>query len=232
MFALLHRAKRHPDRKSFRKHWHQQHGPIISGTPALRKHIAFYEQHPALDEADMAAIDGPFDREIDGYAFQQFGSMDSFFNLATEPMYREVLAPDEKKLLNMDRLEFILCEENQDVFGVTSGPIKVTGLLRPAEGLEAAEFFDRWTSIHAELVREHAGPKLLGYRQWLRSDSDNLTDKKYQGVAEQWFESIDALQAFRGSDGYQQHIAADAQTLLSRESKIIITQTPIGVIAS
>ncbi len=102
--ALLHRnpALTHDE---FIAHWHGVHGPLIRDTPALARHIVRYEQHPITDDRG-AGVGGH-----DGVAMQWFASIDDLFAFISEPEYAEVLAPDERRLLDMDRIQVAFTEE-------------------------------------------------------------------------------------------------------------------------
>lgn len=100
--ALLHRnpALSHAE---FLAHWHQVHGPLIRDTPELARHIIRYEQHPATE--DRGAGSG-----YDGVAIQWLESIDSLFAFVSEPAYAEKLAPDERYLLDMARVQVSFTE--------------------------------------------------------------------------------------------------------------------------
>ncbi len=85
--------------EEFLTHWHDVHGPLIRNTPALARHIIRYEQHPLTDDRG-AGVGG-----YDGVAMQWFESMDELFGFIAEPEYADVLAPDERRLLDMDRIQ-------------------------------------------------------------------------------------------------------------------------------
>ncbi len=89
----------------FLAHWHGVHGPLIRDTPALARHIVRYEQHPLTDDRG-AGVGG-----YDGVAMQWFESIDGLFAFIAEPEYADVLAPDERRLLDMDRIQVSFTEE-------------------------------------------------------------------------------------------------------------------------
>ena len=105
MFAVL---RRNPEmtREQFVEHWRGQHGPMIRNEPTLARHIVRYEQHVRLHNGSLSGT-----KDIDGVAVQWFDSMDAFVGFMSEPKYAELIAPDEQRFLDMDRLEFIITEE-------------------------------------------------------------------------------------------------------------------------
>ncbi len=85
--------------EEFIRHWHDVHGPLIRDTPELARHLVRYEQHPLTDDRG-AGVGG-----YDGVAVQWLESMQALFDFISEPVYAEVLAPDERQLLDMDRIQ-------------------------------------------------------------------------------------------------------------------------------
>jgi uncharacterized protein (TIGR02118 family) len=105
LFALLPR-KTDLTHDEFVEHWLGVHAPLIAGAPSLARHIVRYEQH-VRHRPD--ALSGSLD--FDGVTEQWFDSMDDFVAFMSEPAYGELIAPDEQRFLDMDRLEFIITEE-------------------------------------------------------------------------------------------------------------------------
>ena len=105
MFALL---RRHPDlsREEFVAHWRGHHGPLIAGTPDLARHIVRYEQHVRHRPDGLSGND-----DLDGVAVQWYRTIDDFLAFISEPAYSELVAPDERRFLDVERIEFIVTEE-------------------------------------------------------------------------------------------------------------------------
>lgn len=105
LFAVL---RRRPDLsvEEFRAHWRERHGPLIAGTPALARHIVRYEQHVRHRPDAISGTD-----DVDGVAEQWFRSIDDFVAFISEPAYAEHVAPDERRFLDVDRLEFVICDD-------------------------------------------------------------------------------------------------------------------------
>jgi len=105
LFALL---RRHPEMSfdEFVSHWRDVHGPLIAGEPTLARHIVRYEQHVRHRPDPLSGTEG-----VDGVAVQWFRSIDDFVGFMGEPAYRELIAPDERRFLDLDRLEFVITEE-------------------------------------------------------------------------------------------------------------------------
>jgi len=98
---------------------------------------------------------------------------------------------------------------------------KVIGLLKRPDGMSLEEFHHWWLSEHATLVQQFPG---------LTRYAINLTtsaDQRYDGMAEVWFESREALEkVFSTPEG---QAARQSATSHSREIAILFTQEHIIV---
>lgn len=117
LFALL-RRRPGMDPQEFRDHWRDVHGPLIRDTPELARHIVRYEQHPRHRPDALSGTEG-----VDGVAVQWFRSIDDFVAFISEPGYRELIAPDEKRFLDVDSIEFVITEEPNVVIAGSSEPL-------------------------------------------------------------------------------------------------------------
>lgn len=96
----------------FLDHWWNRHGPLIAGEPTLARHIVRYEQHARLHPGALSGSE-----HCDGVTEQWFESMDEFVVLIQEPAYAELIAPDEPRFLDLQRLRFVICDEPRVVIG-------------------------------------------------------------------------------------------------------------------
>lgn len=105
LFAVL-RRRQGMTTEEFVEHWRDRHGPLIAGEPTLARHILRYEQHVRHRPDALSGNEG-----IDGVAVQWFDSIEGFVGFMSEPAYAELVAPDEQRFLDMERVEFIITEE-------------------------------------------------------------------------------------------------------------------------
>ncbi len=105
LFALL---RRNPELSfdEFVEHWRNSHGPLIRDEPTLARHIVRYEQHVRHRPDQLSG-----GRDLDGVAVQWFNSIDDFMGFISEPAYSSLVAPDEQRMLDMGKVEFIITEE-------------------------------------------------------------------------------------------------------------------------
>jgi uncharacterized protein (TIGR02118 family) len=107
--------------------------------------------------------------------------------------------------------------------------IKLVFMVRRREGTTREEFQRYWKQEHAELVQRHA--ELLGIRRYVQThardtDLDDVlassrgsSPGQYDGVAELWWDDIDALMQAAASEEGQ----AAQQALLEDERRFIDT---------
>lgn len=105
MFAVL-RRKPGLTHEEFVAHWRDHHGPLIRDTPELARHIVRYEQHARHRGDALSGTEG-----VDGVAVQWFRTIDDFLGFISEPSYPELVAPDERRFIDMDRIEFVITDE-------------------------------------------------------------------------------------------------------------------------
>jgi uncharacterized protein (TIGR02118 family) len=115
LFAFL-RRRTDLGYDEFLSHWRDRHGPLIRDTPELARHILRYEQH-----ARHAVGPWSGNEDLDGVAVQWFEDLDAFKAFLADPSYAELIAPDERRFLDVDRVEFVICEEPTVVIDGPSG---------------------------------------------------------------------------------------------------------------
>lgn len=105
LFAVL-RRRQGMSTDEFVEHWRNHHGPLIAGEPTLSRHLVRYEQHVRHRPDPLSG-----NEDIDGIAVQWFDSIEDFVGFLSEPAYAELIAPDEQRFLDMDRVEFVITDE-------------------------------------------------------------------------------------------------------------------------
>ena len=104
--------------------------------------------------------------------------------------------------------------------------IRIEFVLRRKEGMSREEFQDYWQNVHGPLVARHSSALNIHRYIQLHTLDDPINDalaearggmeQPYDGVAELWWETPDALNAFKSKEG-----AKAAQELLDDERKFI-----------
>ncbi len=89
--------------QEFLDHWRNHHGPLLSGTPELARHIVRYEQYPRHSPGAISGSEG-----CDGVTIQWMHSIEDFVHFISEPKYTELIHPDEQAFLDMSRVTFVI----------------------------------------------------------------------------------------------------------------------------
>ena len=88
----------------FSTHWRDVHGPIVTASPEMMRHVVYYVQHHAR----------PNPRGGEGYdgvaeiAFRSKEAAKAFF---AEPIYTERLKPDEATFLDTDGVTTLVVDD-------------------------------------------------------------------------------------------------------------------------
>lgn len=103
--ALL-RRNRSLTHDEFVAHWRGVHAPLMA-RPAIARHIVRYEQHAvAVGLPDWVGTPG-----VDGVAVQWFEDLDAFTAFLAEADYRDHIAPDEARLLDVAATQWLVTDE-------------------------------------------------------------------------------------------------------------------------
>lgn len=93
--------------EQFDAYWRDQHGPLVASVPEFTRHVRRYVQ------CHLTSAELPFEpaREYDGMAELWFDSVAEMEAAFAEPRYLEVIKPDERKFLDMDKLRSFVTED-------------------------------------------------------------------------------------------------------------------------
>src|SRR5215211_9531938 len=112
--------------------------------------------------------------------------------------------------------------------------IKLICVVKRNASLSVEEFHDHWRSRHARLISETPGvaDRIVRYEQNHRTVDDYARGGDFDGVAIQWFDSMDDFVAMVSHPEYQARVAPDEAALLDREGLVwILTDAEEVVIA-
>lgn len=112
--------------------------------------------------------------------------------------------------------------------------VKMFAFIRRRDGLSVEDFRDHWRNVHGPLIRDtpELARHVVRYEQHPRHRDDALSGTEgVDGVAVQWFDSIDDFVGFITEPGYQELIAPDERRFLDTASiEFLITDEPNIVI--
>jgi uncharacterized protein (TIGR02118 family) len=110
--------------------------------------------------------------------------------------------------------------------------VKLICFLKRKPGMGVEEFHRYWREVHGPLVAStRSGRHVIRYEQSHRTSADYDRDPDgFDGVAEQWFESVDAFRASLAEPDYAR-IAEDLGNFLDLDSLVfVLTDEPEVVI--
>jgi uncharacterized protein (TIGR02118 family) len=230
--------RRNPNltRDEFHQHWLGSHGPLIAGTPELAQHIVRYEQNHRL--ASDYERDEPAAPGFDGATVQWMDSMRSFTGFVKEPKYAELIAPDEAYFLDRSSLALLFTAvDDVHIDGDASrgeAEVKLCCLLKRQPETTAAAFHEHWSGPHAALFsqREALSRHILAYHQShrLERDYDRDAGGGWDGLAEQWYRSIEEFQAMIEEPAYADVPADERRFVDSDATRFILSGRPDVII--
>ncbi len=222
MIKLICFVKRNPSLSvdEFHDHWRGQHARLISETPGVADRIVRYEQnHRAAEDYERGG-------EFDGVAIQWFESMDDFVAMVGDAEYQARVAPDERALLDLDGLAWILTDEEEVVI---PGPeergepvIKLICMVKRRPGMAIDDFHRHWRTVHSPLNCDT--PSIARY--FVRYERNHRTPADYErpgasdfdGTAVEWYPSVQAFYDMIGEPAYRDVIFPDEGRFLDRDN--------------
>jgi ribosomal protein L19E len=195
--------KRNPKltRAEFHDHWTNVHGPLFANTPELSRYVARYEQNPRTAgdyKRDPETL--PFDEQgFDGVTVMWYESMEQFYAMVEDPVYQAKVVPDEAHLLGAQPTDWIIAGEENVIIDKPNArkqaSVKLICLLRRNAALGLETYRQHWLEHHGGLFQDvsNLNKDIGAYDQNCRLDVDYDIgpDRNYDGVTEQWFESLD-----------------------------------------
>jgi EthD domain len=178
---------------AFDEQW-ERHARRLADTPELRRHVRRYELHHRIDDPDRERSDVEVDDGgFDGVAIMWFDDLGELRALQDEPGYRDYEAGAEA--LREPEVAGVVTRVGDVVVGPAGGApdagMSLICILRHNAALSLPEFHDHWLHHHGPLFQDIAPlhDPLLGYEQ---NHGIDLPGAAYDGVTQQWFESLDA----------------------------------------
>jgi uncharacterized protein (TIGR02118 family) len=168
----------------FHRYWRDVHGPLAAKVKTFRMYV---QTHRIPSEG----ANSPYD----GAAEIWFDSLEQFAGMRTNREYLDGAFIDERNFVDFTRVERMATRDHVIVDGPIGGHlVKGVWQLKRKPGMSRGEFRKYWIEVHGAL-----GAKLPGLRRYVQS---HLVDEAYEyaeprsdGVAELWFDSIDAMRA-------------------------------------
>ena len=200
--------------EQFVDHWQTEHTPIAREIEGVVRYATVLPIEPQSSEFDGIAelyfedLDALHDalgsegsRDYDpekGKAREARQDVDNFLDIERRPRFigEEILEKDETG-------------------GNTTGLYKHSAFLVRKEGMSHEEFLAHWANEHVTLARE-----ISGVVRYARVVPTNPKSSEFDGIAELYFEDLDALRAGLGHESSSRNLIEDVTD--SSESKTFI----------
>jgi uncharacterized protein (TIGR02118 family) len=219
LFEFL-RRKSGTTQEQFHAYWRDVQAATVAGDPDLRRHVERYELNLRLpDDEGRDRQDGEVDDTgWDGVAVLWFDSIDEMRALAAEPAMAAIrdgasaFREDERLIVVTEEPEIIVSTPQRDDAGA-----KMLCILRRNAALDLDTFHEHWTKNHGGLfqsIPELTDP-LWGYEQ---NHGLRDPDAAFDGVTEQWFESLESFVESLGAPAHAEVVNPDVAYMLDPTS--------------
>ncbi|WP_338728861.1 EthD domain-containing protein [Haladaptatus sp. DJG-WS-42] len=197
--------------EAFVDYWQTNHVPIAREIEGVVKYATVL---PVTPEA----------AEFDGLAELYFEDLDALHDALGSEGSRDYdpakgkakeAREDVNNFLDIQRRPRFIGEvivQRDDVSGDTEGLYKHSAFLVRKDGMTHEEFVDHWQNNHTPIAREIEG--VVKYDTILPTDPENA---EFDGVAELYFEDLDALHDALGSEGSRDYDPAKGKAKEARE---------------
>ena len=168
----------------FRAYWLNEHAATIRKIPELRKYVASITLPSAYRNREPI---------YDGISEAWFDDEDAIRTSADSPL-RRAASEDDAKFVDMSKAASILTDEVVQKEGTPGGgAVKMFSLLTRKPGTDVAAFQAYWRTHHGPLAAKI--PQVRRYVQCHVRPSAYADGRipRYDGVAELWFDSSQAV---------------------------------------
>ena len=188
------------ERDEFHRHWRETHGGLFADSQAMKNYIVRYEQNHRLEADYRRDGDAPWDQQgFDGVTVIWYESLDAFAEMSQDSYYQQYVVPDEQQLLHGAQQHWLIAGRENVIVDKPgareNAGAKLLCLLRRNAALEKDAFHRHWLEHHGGLFQnvENLNKDIMAYDQNHRLEEDYVMgpERTWDGVTEQWFESID-----------------------------------------
>ena len=172
------------DDASFHRYWRETHGPIAGRIRQIHRYV---QSHRIPYDGANSPYDGEAEVLID--------NLQALAELRTSKEYFEGALADERNFIDLKRVEWMATTD----YTITDGPtgdqlIKGVWQIKRKPGMPLSEFRQYWREIHGPIAA-----KLPGLRRYVQShlidDAYLYAEPRFDGVAQLWFDSPNAMRA-------------------------------------
>jgi EthD domain-containing protein len=230
VFAFLKR-KAGTTPAQFDEAW-EQHARRLAETPELARHLRRYELHHRVDDPNRARNDVEVDDGgYDGVGIMWFDSLDELRALQAEPAYEQFEA-DAGQLREPD-VAAVVTKIGDVIVGPAGGTpdagMSLICILRHSDARSLPDFHEHWLRQHGGLFQDidELRDPLRGYEQ---NHGIDLPGAAYDGVTQQWFDSLDAWIKSLEAPAHAEIVDPDMRSFLDAGSIAFVLASPPTVV--
>jgi uncharacterized protein (TIGR02118 family) len=201
--------------EAFQEYWHTTHADLVKKIPELRKYVQCHTLLSGYRKGEPV---------YDGVAELWYDDTDTMRRIADLPESRAALADDEK-FLDMSKMTFILTQEYvQKEEPTNSSMVKLVEFVTRKPEMDVEAFQEYWRTIHGPL-----GAKIPMIRRYVQCHTRLSAYRAgrqppYDGVAEVWFDSTDAMRQSEKTLEYAAVRADEPNFIDGSKLRFIITK--------
>jgi uncharacterized protein (TIGR02118 family) len=201
--------------EAFQEYWRTTHAELVKKIPELRRYTQCHTLLSGYRKGEPA---------YDGVAELWYDDTDAIRRIAGLPESQAALA-DERNFVDRSTTAFLLTEERVQKEGPTNGSmVKLVEFITRKPGMDVEAFQEYWRTAHGPLAAKI--PMIRRYVQCHTRLSAYRAGRQplYDGVAEVWADSTDALRESEKTPEYAAVRADEPNFLDGSKLAFIITK--------
>jgi uncharacterized protein (TIGR02118 family) len=192
--------------EEFGRAWYEEHAPLTLAAPGFRRRVRRYVQNHPIRDADVPGLTLS---DFDGVAELWLDSVDDLRAALADPETEHVEARVERFVDTKSALRLVAEESEQ--FDRGFGSVKFIGLSRRHARMSHDEWRRYWIEVHGPLA--HGIPEFTQYygryvHNYVLPGVDGQ-EPEYDGIVEEWLESVDAFARCLSEPRYLEHVRPD-----------------------
>jgi uncharacterized protein (TIGR02118 family) len=201
--------------EAFQEYWLTTHAALVKKVPEIRKYAQCHTLLSGYRRGEPV---------YDGVAELWYDNTDVMRRIADLAESRVALADDEN-FLDMSKMTFILTQEHVQKEGPTNDSmVKLVEFVTRKPGMEVEAFQEYWRTVHGPLAAKI--PMIRRYVQCHTRLSAYHAGRQplFDGVAEVWFDSTDAMRQSEKTPEYATVQADEPHFIDGSKLSFIITK--------
>lgn len=170
--------------EAFQEYWRTTHADLVKKVPELRRYAQCHTLLSGYHKSEPV---------YDGVAELWYDDTAAMRRITDAPQSKAALA-DDQHFLDTSQMAFILTEEHVQKDGPTDASmVKLIEFVHRKPGMEVEKFQEYWRTVHGPLAAKI--PMIRRYVQCHTRLSAYRAGRQpiYDGVAQVWFDSTDAM---------------------------------------